>query len=64
MDDLFKREFAIRPNNDEALNSDTNDLVGSKKDPSKYRGLSIGSTICKLVVNIILSRLLIGTNVS
>ena len=30
---------------------------GSKKDPSKYRGLSIGSTICKLIVNIILSRL-------
>ena len=30
---------------------------GSKKDPSKYRGLSIGSTVCKLIVNIILSRL-------
>lgn len=30
---------------------------GSKKDASKYRGLSIGSTICKLIVNIILSRL-------
>ena len=30
---------------------------GSKKDASKYRGLSIGSTVCKLVVNIILSRL-------
>ncbi|XP_066932796.1 uncharacterized protein [Clytia hemisphaerica] len=30
---------------------------GSKKDASKYRGLSIGSTICKLVVNIILFRL-------
>ena len=29
----------------------------SKKDPSKYRGLSIGSTVCKLVVNIILERL-------
>ena len=30
---------------------------GSKKDATKYRGLSIGSTICKLIVNIILSRL-------
>ena len=30
---------------------------GSKKDPSKYRGLSIGSTVCKLIMNIILSRL-------
>ena len=30
---------------------------GSKKDPSKYRGLSIGSTISKLIVNIILGRL-------
>ena len=30
---------------------------GSKKDASKYRGLSIGSTVCKLIVNIILSRL-------
>jgi len=30
---------------------------GSKKDASKYRGLSIGSTVCKLVVNIILARL-------
>ncbi|XP_066925162.1 uncharacterized protein [Clytia hemisphaerica] len=30
---------------------------GSKNDPSKYRGLSIGSTICKLLVNIILERL-------
>ena len=30
---------------------------GSKKDPSKYRGLSIGSTVCKLIVNIILNRL-------
>ena len=30
---------------------------GSQKDPSKYRGLSIGSTVCKLVVNIILARL-------
>ena len=30
---------------------------GSKNDPSKYRGRSIGSTICKLVINIILERL-------
>ena len=30
---------------------------GSKNDPSKYRGLSIGSTVCKLLVNIILERL-------
>ena len=30
---------------------------GSKNDPSQYRGLSIGSTICKLVINIILERL-------
>ena len=30
---------------------------GSKKDPSKYRGLSIDSTVCKLIVNIILTRL-------
>ena len=30
---------------------------GSKKDPGKYRGLSIGSTICKLVINLILTRL-------
>ena len=30
---------------------------GSKNDPSKYRGLSIGSTICKLLINIILERL-------
>uniref|UniRef100_A0A7M5VDY0 Reverse transcriptase domain-containing protein n=1 Tax=Clytia hemisphaerica TaxID=252671 RepID=A0A7M5VDY0_9CNID len=30
---------------------------GSKSDPSKYRGLSIGSTLCKLLVNIILERL-------
>lgn len=30
---------------------------GSKKDPSKYRGLSIGSIVCKLIMNIILSRL-------
>ena len=30
---------------------------GSKKDPAKYRGISIGSTVCKLVMNIILNRL-------
>ena len=30
---------------------------GSKNDPSKYRGISIGSTICKLITNIILDRL-------
>jgi hypothetical protein len=30
---------------------------GSKNDPSKYRGLSIGSTVCKLIVSIILNRL-------
>ena len=30
---------------------------GSKKDASKYRGISIGSTVCKLIVNLILSRL-------
>jgi hypothetical protein len=30
---------------------------GSKKDPSKQRGLSIGSTLCKLIINIILKRL-------
>ena len=30
---------------------------GSKKDPSKYRGLSIGSTVCKLIINIVLARL-------
>ena len=30
---------------------------GSKKDPTKYRGISIGSTVCKLMVNIILNRL-------
>ena len=29
---------------------------GSKKDPAKYRGISIGSTVCKLVINIILER--------
>ena len=30
---------------------------GSKSDPSKYRGISIGSTVCKLIINIILERL-------
>ena len=30
---------------------------GSKSDPSKYRGISIGSTLCKLLVNIILERI-------
>ena len=30
---------------------------GSKNDPTKYRGLSIGSTVCKLVINLILDRL-------
>ena len=30
---------------------------GSKKDPKKYRGISIGSTVCKLLVNLILKRL-------
>ena len=30
---------------------------GSKSDPSKYRGLSIGSTLCKLIINIILERI-------
>ena len=30
---------------------------GSKKDPTKYRGISIGSTVCKLLVNLILERL-------
>ena len=30
---------------------------GSKSDPTKYRGISIGSTVCKLTINIILSRL-------
>ena len=29
----------------------------SKKDPAKYRGISIGSNVCKLVINIILERL-------
>ena len=30
---------------------------GSKSDPSKYRGLSSGSTMCKLIINIILKRI-------
>ena len=30
---------------------------GSTTDPSKYRGLSIGSTVCKLIINIILERI-------
>ena len=30
---------------------------GSKSDPSRYRGLSIGSTLCKLIINIILERI-------
>ena len=30
---------------------------GSKSDPSKNRGLSIGSTMCKLIINIILERI-------
>ena len=29
----------------------------SKLDPSKYRGLSIGSTVCKLIINIFLERI-------
>ena len=29
---------------------------GMKKDPSKHRGLSIGSTICKLIIMLILAR--------
>ena len=29
---------------------------GSKKDPAKYRGISIGSSVCKLLINIILER--------
>ena len=28
----------------------------SKSDPSKHGGLSIGSTVCKLIINIILER--------
>ena len=30
---------------------------GSKRDPTKYRGISIGPTVCKLIISIILSRL-------
>ena len=30
---------------------------GSKSDPSKNRGLTIGSTVCKLIINIILERI-------
>ena len=30
---------------------------GSKSDPSKYRELSIGSTVCKLIINIILEQI-------
>ncbi len=30
---------------------------GKKKDPVKQRGLSIGSTVCKLIINLILGRL-------
>ena len=30
---------------------------GSKKDPKKYRGISIGSTVCKLLIKLILDRL-------
>ena len=30
---------------------------GSKADPSKYRGLSIGSTVCKMIISIILERI-------
>ena len=30
---------------------------GSKTDPTKYRGISIESTVCKLIISIILSRL-------
>ena len=30
---------------------------GSKSDPTKYRGLSIGSTVCKLMISIILERI-------
>ena len=29
----------------------------SKDDPTKYRGISIGSTVCKIIINIILKRL-------
>ena len=30
---------------------------GSKSDPSKYKGLSIGSTVCKLIINIIFKQI-------
>ena len=30
---------------------------GRKKDPSKHRGLSIGSTVCKLIIMLILARI-------
>ena len=30
---------------------------GSKSDPAKYRGISIGSTVCKLIISIILERI-------
>ena len=30
---------------------------GKKKEPAKHRGLSIGSTVCKLIINLILERL-------
>ena len=30
---------------------------GKKSDPAKHRGLSIGSTVCKLIINLILARL-------
>ena len=30
---------------------------GSKADPAKYRGISIGSTVCKLIISIILERI-------
>ena len=33
------------------------DGKGSKKDPRTHRGHSIGSTVCKLFINIILERL-------
>ena len=29
----------------------------SKADPTKYRGISIGSTVCKIIINIILERI-------
>ena len=30
---------------------------GSKSDPAKYRGISIGSTVCKLIISMILERI-------